>query len=58
MKQFLRKLFCKHNYVKTSWYQEEDRYRNERYAIRIYQCAKCGKRMHIDGRRDAFKNSV
>ena len=51
---FLKQLFCKHEYVKISWYQEEDKYRNERYAIRIYGCNKCGKQIKVDGRYDPY----
>jgi len=52
--KFIRKLFCKHSYEQVSWYVAEDKYRNERYSIRIYKCAKCGKQIEVDGRCDPY----
>ena len=54
LKMFLKQLFCNHNYVKISWYQEEDKHRNERYAVRIYGCNRCGKQIKVDGRYDPY----
>ena len=58
MKDFLKKLFCKHDYEKISWYEEYDKNCNTRYSIRMYRCTKCGKQIQIDGRRDPFDNTV
>ena len=52
MKNFFRRLFCKHDYKKIAWREEYDKYRNERYAARLYRCSKCGKQIWIDGRYD------
>ncbi len=52
--RFFKQLLCKHEYVKISWYQEEDKHRNERYAVRIYSCKKCGKQIKVDGRYDPY----
>lgn len=54
MKEFLRKLFCKHDYKKIAWCEEYDEYRNERYAARLYKCNKCGKEIWVDGRYDPY----
>ena len=54
MKEIFKRLFCKHNYEKTSWYEEYDEYKHERYAVRIYKCTKCGKQIHVDGRFDPY----
>ena len=54
MKEIFKRLFCKHNYEKTSWYEEYDKYRHERYAVRIYKCTKCGKQIQVDGRFDPY----
>lgn len=55
MKEFFKRLFCKHNYEKISWYEEYDEYRHERYAVRIYKCTNCGKQIEVDGR---FENKI
>lgn len=44
MKNFLKKLFCKHSYQKIAWCEEYDEYR----------CSKCGKRIWVDGRCDPY----
>lgn len=54
MKTFLKQLFCKHNYQKIDWYEEYDEQRNERYAVRIYQCSKCSKKILIDARYNFY----
>ena len=54
MKEFFKKTFCKHDYKQISWYQEEDKFRNERYAVRIYKCTKCEKQIEVDGRFDPY----
>lgn len=51
---FFRQLFCRHDWVKVAVFQEEDPVRNERYGIRRYQCRKCGRVSHQDGRHDAI----
>ena len=50
MKEFFKRLFCKHNYIKIGWHEEIDNIYHERYAVRIYKCKKCGKQINIDGR--------
>ena len=54
MKEFFKRLFCKHDYEKIGWMQEYDERRNERYAARLYQCNKCGKKIWVDGRYDPY----
>ena len=54
MKNFLKKIFCRHDYEKISWYEEYDNFRNERYAMRQYKCNKCGKKIWVDGRYDPY----
>lgn len=69
MKKFLKQLFCKHRYERLGWtersddgkeiyfrsFREEyDEQRNERYAVRQYQCLKCGKKIWVDGRCDPY----
>ena len=51
---FFRRLFCKHNYEKIAWREEEDKLRNEMYAERLYKCNKCGKEKWVDGRFDPY----
>lgn len=50
----LRKIFCRHEFVKYAWYEEYDNRRNERYAVRLYRCEKCGKEIQVDGRYDPY----
>jgi hypothetical protein len=50
----LKQLFCKHIYIKFAWYEEYDERRNERYAVRLYRCDKCGKEICVDGRYDPY----
>ena len=50
MKQFFKRLFCKHDYIKIDWYQTFDN--NIRYSRRQYMCKKCGKKIWVDGRYD------
>lgn len=47
-----RQLFCKHKYVKIGYYEEIAG--GIRYSIRIYVCHKCGKTIHVDGRKDKY----
>ena len=54
MKDFLKQLFCKHDYQKIAWYEDYDKHRNERYPVRLYQCNKCGKKIWVDGRYDPY----
>ena len=58
MKEFFKKLFCKHDYEKISWYEDYDKNCNMIYSIRMYRCIKCGKRIQVDGRRDPFDNTI
>lgn len=56
IKQFLTRLFCRHEWVKTAVYQEiED---NVRFGIREYCCRKCGKVSYRDSRRDALADKA
>lgn len=54
MKEFFKRLFCKHDYLKTGWEEEYDDKRNERYSVRYYTCLKCGKEIEVDGRYDPY----
>lgn len=54
MKDFFKKIFCKHDYEKISWREEYDKTSNIRYSTRMYRCAKCGKQIQVDGRRDPY----
>lgn len=58
MKDFLKKIFCIHDYEKISWYEEYDKNTNMRYSLRMYRCTKCGKKLQVDGRRDPLDNTV
>ena len=51
MKQFFKRLFCKHDYIKIDWYQTLDN-NGVRYSRRQYRCKKCGKQIWVDGRYD------
>ena len=48
----LRKFFCKHLYTKIGFYEELEH--GIRHSIRIYKCQKCGKEIHVDGRKDRY----
>ena len=54
MKEFFRKLFCNHRYVKVRYRQEMDYQKNIRYALRQYTCVKCGKTIFVDSRCDPY----
>ena len=54
MKKFLKKLFCRHNYEKISWYEVVHPHSLERFSMRIYKCSKCGKQIKVDGRMDPY----
>ena len=54
LKIFFKRLFCRHDYCKIAWYEEYDYEHNERYAVRIYKCKKCGKEINVDGRFDPY----
>ena len=54
MKNFLKRLFCKHDYKKIVWCEDYDWIRNERYSMRLYRCNKCGKEIWVDGRCDPY----
>jgi len=56
MKNFLKRLFCKHQYEKISWYEKYDECTpcTLRYSIRIYRCVKCRKEIEVDGRYDKY----
>jgi len=52
MKNFLKKIFCKHNMEKIDWrYVETD---TLVYSKRLYKCNKCGKLIWVDGRYDPY----
>ena len=48
--EILKKLFCKHNYIKIGF--REDETHSIRYSIRHYKCSKCKKEIWVDGRYD------
>lgn len=50
--KWFQKLFCKHDYAKTGFYEQQEY--GIRYPIRIYKCQKCGKVIHVDGRKDKY----
>lgn len=52
IRRFFRQLFCRHEWRKIAVFQQEDPVRNERYGLRRYECQKCGKISHQDGRQD------
>lgn len=54
IKFFLKRLFCKHLWVKIAWHEEFDRVRNMRYSMRTYMCVECGKFKTVDGRNDTI----
>lgn len=54
MKEFFRKLFCKHNMEKIDWHFAETK--NIVYSRRLYKCSKCGKTEWVDGRYDPYFN--
>ena len=56
MLRFFKRLFCKHSWKKIAWHEEYDHFRHERYAIRWYECSKCGKIITVDGRYDNIFN--
>jgi len=58
LREFLKKLFCRHQYVKISWMAEFDAQQNIMYSVRMYKCKKCNKIIHVDGRRDPFDNVI
>lgn len=48
----LRQWFCKHDYEKIGWYEQQEY--GIRFSIRIYKCQKCGKVINVDGRKDRY----
>ena len=52
MKEFLRKLFCKHDMEKIDWRFAETE--STVYSRRLYKCSKCGKEKWVDGRYDPY----
>lgn len=56
MKEFFKRLFCKHDYRKVGWDEAMDYKHNERYTIRYYTCKRCGKKITVDGRYDPYVN--
>jgi len=52
MKEFLRKLFCKHDMEKIDWRFAETE--TTVYSRRLYKCSKCGKEKWVDGRHDPY----
>lgn len=50
--KWARRLFCRHEWVKKAVIQDVDPLRNVRYPIRRYECRKCGRVSHQDGRHD------
>lgn len=54
IKQKFRRLFCRHRWRKIAFMEGTDPSRNIRYSIRRYECMKCHKISHQDGRHDAL----
>lgn len=52
MKEKLKRLFCRHDYRKVGFYEQQEN--GIRYSVRIYRCKKCGKEIHVDGRKDKW----
>ena len=50
--EWLHRLFCRHEYEKIGWYEEEEN--NLLFAMRIYRCTRCGKTIEVDGRYDPY----
>lgn len=50
----LKEIFCRHNYVKVGFKEEE--LNNIMFSMRLYKCRKCGKEVWIDGRKDYLGN--
>lgn len=50
MFDFIKKLFCKHEWEYMGFTQEIAG--NIRYPVRFYHCNKCHKRRVVDGRYD------
>lgn len=48
--KILKKIFCRHNYEKICFREEERN--NLRFSMRLYKCKKCGKEIWVDGRKD------
>ena len=53
MKNFLKKLFCLHDFEKIGFMEVEDK--GIRYSVRLYKCSKCGKDVIVDGRCDPYQ---
>lgn len=47
-----RQLFCKHEYEKVDWFENISC--GIAYSMRVYKCAKCGKEIIVDGRKDRY----
>ena len=52
LRTFLKRLFCRHDYVKTGWKEIERN--NLRASIRFYVCEKCGKFIRVPGWDDPY----
>lgn len=57
IKDFFKKLFCKHNYERISWWTDYDSNQNVVCSMRTYECTRCGKKISVDGRRDPYCNT-
>lgn len=54
VKNWLRRLFCKHEWFSFGWYEANHPF--IRYPIHCYCCRKCGKHIEVDGRNDKTKS--
>lgn len=54
----LRQLFCRHEWKKIGFFEGLDEARNVRYSVRRYECRKCGRVSHQDGRRDRLEDKA
>lgn len=52
MKNILKKVFCKHDYVKIGFTPVQEF--GVMYSLRHYRCSKCGKQIDVDGRYDPY----
>ena len=53
-----RQLFCRHEWKKIGFFEGLDEACNVRYSVRRYECRKCGRVSHQDGRRDRLERKA
>ena len=54
----LRQAFCRHRWKKIGFFEGLDGNHNVRYSIRRYECTKCGRVSHQDGRHDRLERKA